>query len=121
MNFGRHEVTGFQYATTLSTVRQFILPKFGTAEAGLRKVIKITDIKGNAAGSARAVEIGGLGGSYKKISLTFPANSTPNYSFDMPYTLETVSSTGTSCGLYASAAANSEINIIITGFIDRKN
>ena len=120
MNFGRSEVTGFQYATTLSTSAQYILPAFGTASAGRVQRIRITDIKGSAGATSRAVHIGGKGGSYKTLDLTFPANSSPNYNFEMPYILEAISSTAVARGIYASAAANSEIKIVITGFIERK-
>ncbi len=121
MNIGRSEVTGFQYATTLSTSAQYIVPSFGTATAGKIKRVRITDIKGSAAGTACPVQIGGKGGSYKTISLTFPANSSPNYNFEMPYVLEAISSTGAVRGIYASAAYNSQIKIVITGFVDRNS
>lgn len=118
MNFSRNEVAGFQYATTLSTGVQYIIPAYGTASAGKVKKIKITDIKGSASTTARTIRISGQGGGYKDLALTFPANSSPNYNFEMPYTLECVSSTGAERGIYASAAANSEIKIIICGFVE---
>lgn len=120
MNFGRNEVTSFQFASTLTTTGQNILSDFGTAAADNIKKIRITDIKGVCGGTARTVEIGGRGGSYKKISLTFPVNSAPNYNFDMPYTLDCVSSTGERRGFYASASG-AGVDIIISGFIERKS
>ena len=120
MNFGRYEVTGFQYATTLSTSAQYILPAYGTASAGKIKVVRITDIKATSGATARAINIGGQGGSFKTIDLTIPANQCLNFNFEMPYTLEAVSSTGAVRGIYASAAASSEIKVVISGFVVRK-
>lgn len=121
MNIGRNEVSGFQYATTLSTSAQYIVPAFGTASAGLVKKIRITDIKGSAGATARTIRISGQGGNFKDFSITFPANSSPNYNFEMPYVLDCVSSTGAVRGIYASAAANSEIKVVICGFVETKN
>lgn len=118
MNIGRNEVAEFQYATTLSTGIQYIVPAYGTASAGRMKRIKITDIKGSAGATARTIRISGEGGGYKDLALTFPANSSPNYCFEIPYKLNCVSSTGAVRGIYASAAANSEIKVVILGFVD---
>jgi len=120
MNFGRNEVAGFQYATTLDTSAQYIVPSLGTSSSGKVKKIRITDIKGSTSTTARTIRISGQGGHFKDFSMTFPANSNPDYGFEMPYVLDCVSSTGAVRGIYASASGN-DVKIVICGYVERVN
>ena len=125
VNIGRNEVAEFYYASSLAATGEPIVAAYSTvaANSGKRKRIRVTDIKLSAKGTASAVEIGGLGfnRTFKPINVDIQANTTADFSFTVPYPVDTVASTGVTNGevrmIYASAAEYG-VKAVITGYFD---
>lgn len=117
VNFGRNEVSGFYYASSLTPAGQAIVPVYSSAVADKRKRIRITDLKITSGGTACDVEIGGNSGTHKAMTLGIAANDAENFSWQMPYPIDTVSSTGAARMIYASAS-DVGCKVVITGYYE---
>lgn len=117
VSFGRNEVVEFHYATVLTTGVQAIVPVYGTAAADKVKRVKITDLKASVGGTARSIRLSGQGGPNKDIQFNLPADSTHNFTWELPYPLTAISSTGEDRAIFASASG-ADVDVVISGYID---
>ena len=118
VNLGRNEVTEFHYASTLTAGGQPIVPAYSTAAAGKYKKIRITDLKVSCGGTARIIELAGDSSNFQALQFTVPANSLQDFTWEMPYPLDTISSTGEVRQIYASAAG-AGVDIAVSGYYEK--
>lgn len=103
VNLSRNEVSEFHYSTTLNATAQAIVPAYGTASADKVKSIRLTDLKITSGGTAATMRIEGQGGNYRPLILRVPSNTVHSFTWELPYPIDTVSSTGATREIFASA------------------
>ena len=115
----RGEVNEFHYASTGTTSGEYFVSALGTAASGIRKTVHITDIKATCGTTARTIAILGKGSGTLPQSLEFdlPASSVTNFSWEIPYKMTLVSTTGAVSGFVASASGGG-VKYSISGFTD---
>ena len=117
MNIGRNEVNEFFYASSLNTVGQAIVPAYSSAAADKKKRIRVTDLQISCAGTACDIELGGNEGRYNPMGFKVAANSNANFNWQIPYSLDTVSSTGEARMIYASSS-DVGVKVVVTGYYE---
>ncbi len=111
-----HNRVDFHYASTVPVTKSYIVSPLSTAAGGVRKKVRITDIKVSCT-SARNLVIGAEGGTFRSIDLDLPGTTVSDLHWSLPYPLEAVSSTGEVRGIYASADG-AGVKAVISGFIE---
>jgi len=103
MMFSKGEVTQFQYSSAMPVAGEDIVTPHGTSASEVVKTVNITDFKVTVS-TANNVRIIGEGGNYQDLNFNIPANGTLDFHWELPYKLDSISSTGTIRGIVASAS-----------------
>lgn len=114
----RGAVTEFQLASTLSSSAKPLIGELSSANNATVRQLRVTDAKISCGGTARLVKVYGKGQLTKGLQLDMPANSVQNFSWQIPFKLRSVSSTGEVRGIYASASG-AGVKIAISGYIEK--
>ena len=117
MNIDRNTVREFQLASVGNTVGERIL-RIGTSAPGKITKVRVTDIKAVCAGTARTFKVMVRGGyTHKPLNFTLQANSTHNFTFEVPYTFNIVASSGVDYSLVASASG-AGVDYVVCGYTE---
>ena len=119
VNIERNSVSNFQYSSTLPASGEVLLA-LGSANNTTNRHLYVTDIKMTTA-SAVAVKFyirGAVQPNGKPINIRMPANSSINYSFEMPYEFNWMSSTAEQRPLVGSAS-DVGVKYIFSGYREK--
>jgi hypothetical protein len=116
MSYPRHTLAEFRYAS-VGGAGEFVSTPLGTAQAGVTRTYRITDLKVTNGGTVRTVQILGRGSSDKGITLDIPANAVANFSWELPWRITVTSSTGQNRGLVASASG-AGLRYTLSGYVE---
>jgi len=114
----RGEVSEFQVSTTLSSVAKPITALLASANNSTVRQIRITDLKISCGGAGRLVKVYGIGQETKALQLDMTADTIRNLSWQIPFKLQSVSSTAEVRGIVASASGDG-IKFAMSGYIER--
>ena len=118
MNLGRNEVPEFQIASTLSSSAKPLVTVLGTANNSDTKKIRITDAKFSCGSTGRLVKVYSQSEPNAGLQFDLAANSTHNFTWEIPYKLSVVASTVVEQGIVASAAGDG-VKFAISGYIEK--
>jgi len=114
MNISRGEVSEFQYSSALTASKTNIID-VGTATNSY--TIKVTDLKMTNA-TAVTVKFYQASTSNKGLEFDIPENSVTNLTWEMPYGISIVSSSGESRPFVGSASGTG-VKYSISGYIEK--
>lgn len=124
VNLARHEVSGFQIASTMPATKETIV-SMGTsaAEAGVIKKLYITDFKAVVGTSDRTtvklyVENYEGAGEVTPLEFDLPGNSVTDFRWELPYEMIIVGTTGETRHFVASAG-NALVKYTLSGYLER--
>ncbi|RKX65203.1 MAG: hypothetical protein DRP42_05145 [Tenericutes bacterium] len=121
ISYNGKEVIDFQYASAGATAGESIITALGTVSSALTQSVRITDLQVSCGGTGRTIEVLGKntdGSQYgQSISFDLAANSFYNFSWNIPFRLTAISSTGAVRGIVASASG-AGVKYTVSGYLD---
>jgi len=119
VNIGRHEVSQFQFASTMGTTAETIFT-IGSANTNVRK-INITDLKVTSGGVAANFKIYPdnytEAGEVQALDFHIASSSSLDFSWEIPYKMIVTGSTGETRHIVSSADAVG-VKFVISGYIE---
>ena len=123
VSIGRNEVSTFQYASAGNATGEIILAMGTTAnDVNRTRKMFITDLKliGGASGGVFTLypkNFSETSMKSKGITLTIPANNFANYTWEIPYEISVVGTSGQRRDIVASCS-DSGMNFVVSGYIE---